>query len=474
MEYVIKGYDSLALRYFEEIAAIPRVSYYEREITDYIEAFARIHGLEYYRDEANNILITKKGTVGRESEEVLMLQAHTDMVGEKNADSTHDLLRDGIHLVQEGNILHADGTTLGADDGFGVALMLAVLAAGEDHPPLECLFTATEETGLVGAMQFDYSRVRAKNLVNLDSAEEQDIIIGCCGGHRNNLQLPVCAESCDGMGIAISVSGLCGGHSGEDIHRGRANAIALLQRLIARVAREMPVRIATICGGSRENVIPRESYALICVTDTARAMALLQEECEQCRAACKAEEDAGLCFVLSLAPFDTLLAEEDTARILHLLRIPHGVLAFREGGEMPHLSRNLASVRVASGKVTVALSTRCSQTAALTQSDADIMEFGARVGAEFVPINSYCGWESDEGIDIVHKWRDAYRSVTGASMRVTVIHAGLECGVICGNVPGMEAIAIGCNIHNLHSPDECMELDSFVRVEETLRAFLAK
>ncbi len=474
MEYVIKGYDSTALRYFEELSAIPRVSYHEKEITDYIEAFARRAGLDFYRDGANNILVTKAGTRGREGEDVLMLQAHTDMVGEKNADSTHDLLRDGIRLVQKGNILHADGTTLGADDGFGVALMLAVLAECEDHPPLECLFTATEETGLVGATQFDYSRVRARKLVNLDSAEERDIIVGCCGGHRNNIECDVTEEKIDGMGISIAVSGLCGGHSGEDIHRGRANAIAILHRLIARVAREMPVRIAEMCGGGRENVIPRESFALISVPDTARAMALLQEECEACRADCRAEEDAGLCFLLSLSPFTSLLSEEDTARVLHLLSIPHGVLVWREEGKAAHLSRNLANVRLENGRVKIKLSARCPQKQLLEESDDVAKAFAEQVGACFLPINTYCGWESDENSDLVREWRDAYRRVTGEEMRVTVIHAGLECGVICGSVPGMDAIAIGCNIHDLHSPDECMELDSFVRVEQTLRAFLKK
>ena len=474
MAYVIKGYDSSALRYFEEIASIPRTSGHEEQIASYIEAFAGRMGLACYRDEVNNVFITKAGTRGREHEDALMLQAHTDMVGEKNTDSTHDLLRDGIRLVQKGNLLHADGTTLGADDGFGVALMLALLAECEDHPPLECLFTTSEETGLCGAVRFDYSRVRAKKLINLDSAEEQDIIIGCCGGYRNNMECDVAWEAASGMGISISVSGLCGGHSGEDIHRGRANALALLQRLVARVHREMPVRLARIGGGSRENVIPREASALISVADTARAMELLQAECEACRADCRAAEDAGLCFLLALAPFDALMKETDTARVLHLLSIPHGVLQWREEGKSAYLSRNLASICVKGSTVTVALSTRCSKTASLDESDADITAFAAQVGARFVPINTYCGWESDETIDLVREWRDAYRTVTGEEMRVTVIHAGLECGVICGSVKGMDAIAIGCNIHNLHSPDECMELDSFVRVEKTLRTYLAK
>ena len=473
MEYVIKGYDSLALRYFEEISAIPRVSYHEQEIADYIEAFAKARGLASYRDAANNVLITKAGTKGRENEDVLMLQSHTDMVGEKSADSTCDLLRDPIRLVQEGNILRADGTTLGADDGFGVALMLAVLDACEDHPPIECLFTATEETGLVGASLFDYGRIRARRMVNLDSAEETDIIIGCCGGHRNSLVLHVTAEPSDGEGIAISVSGLCGGHSGEDIHRGRANAIAILRRLIACVAASMPVRIAGIEGGSRENVIPREASALIAVEDVAGAMALLQEACERERAACHCEEDAELCFVCALAPYTSLLPTEDSARVLSLLGVPHGVLTWREEGRSAHLSRNLAKVTLNGGEVVVTLSTRCSISETLHACDEALAAFAKEQGARLVPINTYCGWESDEHIDLVREWRDAYRSVTGEEMRVTVIHAGLECGVICGSVPHMDAIAIGCNIYDLHSPDERMELDSFMRVEQTLLAFLA-
>ena len=473
MAYVIKGYDSAALRFFEEFSAIPHVSYHEREIVDYIEAFARARGLAYYRDEANNILVTKPGTTGRENEDVLMLQAHTDMVGEKTAESTHDLLREGIRLVQQGNLLRADGTTLGADDGMGVALMLAVLDECEDHPPLECLFTATEETGLEGAMRFDYSRIRARNLVNLDSAEETDIIIGCCGGHRTNIALPVTASEVEGEGIAIAISGLCGGHSGEDIHRGRANALVMMQHLLSAVSSEMPLRIASIEGGTKENVIPRAASARIFVADIDRAMLILQEACERERAACLAEEDAGLTFVLSRTPFDTLLSDADTARILRLLSIPHGVLVWRREGVFAETSRNLARVCIKEGELRVALSTRSLLTDALNESDAVLAAFAKEVGAT-IATSGYYGWESDENASIVQRWRDAYRSVTGKEMRVTPIHAGLECGVICNGVGNMDAIAIGCNIHNLHSPDECMELDSFLRVEATLRAFLAK
>lgn len=474
MKYVIDGYDSSALRFFEEIAAIPRVSFHEKEIADYIEAFARQRGLDVYRDAANNVLVKKQGTSGREGEDTILLQAHTDMVGEKRADSTHDLLREGIRLLQEGSLLRADGTTLGADDGFGVALMLSVLAEGRDHPPLECLFTATEETGLVGASQFDYSRVRAVQLVNLDSSEEADIVIGCCGGHHSHVECDLTVESTAGMGIAITVSGLCGGHSGEDIHRGRANAITVMQRLVSRVQREMPLRIADVCCEGRSNVIPRACSALIAVEDTARAMMLLQEECEACRADCVAKEDAGLCFVLSLAPYTALITEADSARLWQLLTLPQGVLVWRDEAEkVPFLSCNIGSVSVQDGRALLVLSTRCSQNEVLDARDAEMAAFAERLGARLVPISAYGGWESGEEIDLVRRWRDAYRRVTGGEMHVTVIHAGLECGVICAALPGMDAISVGCNIRNLHSPDECMDLDSFARVERTLYAFLA-
>lgn len=473
MEYVISGYDCAALRYFEQISAIPRASGNEGAVADYIERFAAARGLSCTRDKAHNLLVRKEATKGRESEPVVMLQAHTDMVTEKNGETVHDFSRDGLRLVQKGNVLCADGTTLGADDGFGVAIMLAVLDECESHPALECLFTAAEEIGLCGAMAFDYSQCHARYMINLDSAEERDVIVGCCGGVRSDLRLPIAPLTLSGEGLRLTVSGLSGGHSGEDIHRGRGNALVILQKLLAGLSERMSLRLSEMSGGGKDNAIAREGTALFAVEDIEEAMAYLADACEQIRTECQAPEDAGLSFLLTREPYDTLLSREETKAVLYLLGVESGVLKWRVPHVQAQNSRNVARIVFDEKSVKISLSTRSPQSEVLDQSCADLEKYAARVGATATHRNPYPGWESDEDGALVRAWRNAYAHTVGKELRVTVIHAGLECGVICNGVKGLDAIAIGCDIHDLHSPDECMELDSFVRIMDTLTAFLA-
>ena len=222
---IIRGVKNEApFKYFEEISKIPRASGNEAEIANYLVEFAKNLGLSYYKDDANNVLIVKNASAGRENDEPIMLQAHTDMVAEKNVATVHDFKSDPIKLIQEGNVLRADGTTLGADDGFGVAIIMAMLAEKEiSTPKVECLFTSSEEIGLVGASKFDYSKIESRRIINLDSAEEDTVIIGCCGGIRTELTLPVTFENGNFKGYKLTIGGLCGGHSGEDIDKGRLN-----------------------------------------------------------------------------------------------------------------------------------------------------------------------------------------------------------------------------------------------------------
>ena len=236
--------NQLPFYYFEQISKIPRSSGNEKGIVEYIKNIAIENGLEYYMDQGDNILVKKKGSVGRENEDTIMLQAHTDMVAEKNNNTVHSFETDPITLIQEGNILRARGTTLGADDGFGVAIMLAMLTSKDlSTPPLECLFTASEEIGLVGAGKFDYSKISAKRMINLDSAEENTVIIGCCGGVRTEMTIPADYVSTQKNGIKLTIGGLCGGHSGEDIDKGRKNANIVMGAILSEVNKEIPIQV---------------------------------------------------------------------------------------------------------------------------------------------------------------------------------------------------------------------------------------
>ena len=465
---------SASLRFFEEISAIPRPSYHEREIADYIEKFAQERGLSCYRDKENNVLVKKPATLGRENEPAVLLQAHTDMVAEKHLHVVHDFLHDGIELIREGDRLFANGTTLGADDGFGVAIMLAVLdGEAASHPALECLFTAAEEVGLLGAERFDYSHITAKYMLNLDSAEEDTVIVGCCGGMRSKLTLPATFERVTGEGNTLSLGGLSGGHSGEDIHRNRLNANVLMGKLLAALREHTPFRLVEMTGGDKSNSIPRDCTATLLPDDSDAARAFLEGAGALARSFIIAKEDEGLTVKAEAAPVARALSYPDTDRVLRVLEIPNGVLRMRsETPIMPEVSRNLASVRTHEDCVVVNLCSRspredrldeiCRQEQALAKSVCGIRN----------EVSRYPGWVSDMNAPLVHAWQNALMSVTGKGAEPTLIHAGLETGIITNAVPGLEAISVGCDLHDLHTPFETMEISSFLRISKTVVEFL--
>ena len=474
MHYLVNDIEPLApFHYFEEISAIPRPPLKEARIADYLEDFAKAHGLWCYRDKAYNVLIRKPASSDMCDAPTVLLQAHTDMVCEKRPDVTHDFDTEGLELRRDGNRLFANGTTLGADDGFGVAVMLAVLADGTlSHPPLECLFTSAEEIGLVGASQFDYGLLRARYMLNLDSSEEDTVIVGCCGGLRAQMTLPVSLHALKGRGLTVTVGGLCGGHSGEDIHRGRRNANVEMGKLLQVLAEMTEMRLVHLHGGDKSNAIPRDCVAIVWVRDdvaeafAAKASAMLAE-------AVTAKEDQGAFVRVEQCAVDTALSLEDTAKVLSVLSLPDGVLAWRKTPPiMPDTSRNLASVRTHGDKIVFTTFSRSPRVAPLESSRAEQERLAAALGAEMSYADPYPGWESATDAPLVKRWQEAYRRVSGLETTPTLIHAGLETGLICNAVAGLEAIAVGCNIHNLHAPIETMELDSFARIYCVVTEFL--
>lgn len=456
--------------FFEEISKIPRASRNEREIAQYLVDFANRLGLYSYRDDENNVLIVKNATQGRENEGSIMLQAHTDMVAEKNNATKHDFSKDPIELIQEGNILRANGTTLGADDGFGVACMMAVL---EDKtlsaPRLECLFTSSEEIGLVGASTFDFSRIQAKNMINLDSAEEDTVIIGCCGGVRTEMKIPVCVEKGSFDGYKITIGGLCGGHSGEDINRNRLNSHVLMGMLLKEIGKRASVRISSIFGGDKDNAIPRENETVI-VTDKEIDLSFLNDFA---RGMIKAREDEGLFVNVEKITTSEAFSENDTAKILDVLSTPNGVLFYRtEPPILPETSRNLARVITGENYVDICFSSRSYLEHRLDESLSTLDKIAKRNGGTTYHHERYPGWASDKDIPLVKNWQRAFEIVSGKKTEPTLIHAGLECGIITQKVPGLEAISVGCNVHDLHTPRETMEIDSMDKIYDTLVTFL--
>lgn len=458
------------LDFFREISAIPRASGNEAGIARYLTDFAAERGLFCLVDDQNTVLIRKDGSRGRENEPALLLEAHTDMVAEQNSGTNHDFEREGISLVFEGNILRADGTTLGADDGFGVAIMLSVLSDESlSHPPLECLFTVSEETGMIGALSFDYSNITARRMVNLDSAGEREVITGCCGGMRHDLTLPVSFETVEGDFYTLSLGGLFGGHSGEDIHKGRLNAHVVMGKLLAALRKTAELRLSFLCGGDKDNAIPRECEARFAVPRGEAVEARLPELLSLAKSLVCAPEDAGLTLTLSKSAPEPVMSLTDTERVLAVLALPNGVFEWNAAmPSLPEVSRNLARIRTEAGAVSVGFSSRSPSAEKIGALRAALDTFAGRAGGHVRHYAAYPGWENPENAPIVQRWQEAYRTVTGKECVPTVIHAGLECGVISAALPGLEAVSVGCNIYDLHTPRERMELDSFERIFRTL------
>ncbi len=464
MEYVIKGYHPESVfRFFEEISAIPRGSYNESAIADYLVEFAKTRGLEYYRDQLNNVLIKAPAAQGCEGSPTLMLQGHTDMVCEKNNDVKHDFLCDPLELYVDGDLLRARGTTLGADNGVAVAAMLALLDGEvKEHPAYECLFTASEEVGLDGATGFDYTRISARHMVNMDSEGLGIVTAGCAGGTRSDLSLSVRTEPFCGTALRVNLSGLIGGHSGENINCGRANANKLMGRILAALLPICDVRIVSIAGGSKDNAIPRECEVVLAVPDADIAMEKVESIASEI--ACElVADDRGFCVTCeNTEPEGMMLSRDDTARVVAVLAcVPNGIMEMnREAKGMVEFSRNLGVVRFDGKQVSFVFASRSAMESRLDASTRELDMLAKIIGAETRHYNRYPGWNYAPASEVRDAYLDAYRRVTGKDAVVNVIHAGLECGIIYTNVPGMDVISVGPNIHDLHSPDESLELSS--------------
>ncbi len=465
MEYVIKGRRPASLfRFLEEISAIPRGSYNEEGIADYLIAFARERGLDVYRDQFHNVLIKRPATEDRVGEAPILLQGHTDMVCEKDADSTHDFTKDSLRLWVDGEMLRATGTTLGADNGVAVAIMLSLLD-GEipSHPPIECLFTSAEEVGMDGARGFDYSRIAARRMVNLDSEALGMITCGCVGGERAELRMPFHAVNAEGQVLRVSIGGLQGGHSGENIHCGRANANKLMGRLLSTLAQEeKDFHLISVTGGSKENAIPRECEALIAVEDPERADAILTEVAEAI--ACElVEDDRGFSVTVETADEEpVMMSREDTVRAVAILCCPaNGVLAMsRDVDGLVEYSRNLGVVRTEAEEMIVTFSSRSAMESRLDASAAELNALAALTNSTVTYYHRYPGWIFSKESPLRDAYSKAFLACTGRKAEIKLLHAGLECGVIKANIPDMDIIAIGPALFDLHSPNERLDLSS--------------
>jgi dipeptidase D len=457
-------------RHFDQILTIPRGSGEEARMRKHVIAVAERSGLEFQTDTTGNVVVRKPGTAGRESAPVTVLQSHLDMVNEKNSDVTHDFSRDALTPKRDGEYLTAEGTTLGSDNGIGVAAMLALMEATDiPHGPLELLFTVDEETGLTGASNLDGDMLQGRRLLNLDSEEEGALYVGCAGGADSNLTVSLDSDPTPSGTVALSLTlhGLKGGHSGIDIILQRGNAVQLLARKLYAVSREVPLHLYRIEGGNKHNAIPREAAASIVVpaADKDKVDDLLNSQFEAVSTEfAPAEPHMGFESTETEAPA-TVWTGACTATVLRLLIcLPHGILGMSY--DIPGLvetSTNLATVVVRDATLVIGMSSRSSTPSALTALRERIRALGELAGAAVEEGNGYPGWKPNLESELLKVLTEMYTKHSGSKPEIKAIHAGLECGIIGEKAPGMDMISFGPQIEFPHSPDERVHIESVGR-----------
>ena len=476
MPVVNSNIASLMFHYFEEISAIPRGSGNEKGIADHLVAFAEERGLWCYRDEANNVFIKKAATAGREKDAPVLLQGHTDMVCEKLPEVKHDFLVDPLKLYVENGWLKAKGTTLGADDGVAVAAMMAILdGAVASHPALECLFTTSEETGMDGAVAFDFSLVSARRLLNLDSADEALVVCGCAGGVRSEILLNGAKTPAEGKTVAITVSGLCGGHSGEDIHLGLANANRLVARILLALSAELDLRICSVNGGSKDNAIPRDCTATVVIGDVDRAFEMVYAEAE--RISCElADADSGFSCSICICDDEVAFDADFSARLLAAVsNAPCGVIEMsRDADGLVEWSSNLGVIATDENGVSLTFQSRSTMEARLDHITRVIEALAKACGGSARHHGRYSGWNYEKNSPLRDRYISAYRELFGGEAKPVIIHAGLECGLIRAKIPDMDMISIGPENIGLHSPSERLNIASAERFWQLLEKILSE
>lgn len=457
----------LLWKHFDEIRKIPHCSKHEDKIRNYILDFAKQHGLKSKTDKPGNVVISKPASSGMEDRPVVILQSHMDMVCEKNSDVDHDFTKDSIKLKLKGDILTADGTTLGADDGIGVATTLAIL---EDktlkHGSVEALFTVDEETGLTGAFALKSDMLTGKIMFNIDSEDFGVITVGCAGGGDSKISLPLKTQPTVGnvVSMLIKISGLRGGHSGVDAHEQRGNAVKLLARILWKTSQNHDFYLTDIKGGDKHNAIPRESNTKVSIssTDKNKFISDLKAEEKDILEEIKPIDPNFKMEIEDIEKLDTALGKDSQVKLLNLLHgLPHGV--DKMSYDIPGLvetSTNLATVSLDGNNALIGLSSRSSIMSALQDFRDRIHAIATLSGAKVTEETPYPGWKPNLKSNLLALSKKIFKEMYGEEPTVEAIHAGLECGIIGEKFPGMDMISIGPTIKYPHSPEEQVHIST--------------
>ncbi len=454
-------------KYFYELTQIPRPSKHEEKVRQYVVEFGKEHGLETIVDEVGNVIIRKLATPGMENRKGVILQSHLDMVPQKNEDTNHDFTKDPLKPYVDGDWVKAEGTTLGADNGIGVAATLAILASKDlKHGPVEGLFTIDEETGMTGAFELQSGVIKGDILLNMDSEDEGELYIGCAGGTNANATF-IYHEVAAPAGVSafkLTVKGLKGGHSGLDIPLGRGNSNKILTRLMWVAERKFGLRLSSIDGGSLRNAIPRESFAIIGIPEANKDgfLSYVKELTEIVQKELLAVEPDLTILVDPIAIPSTWIDEKTQQNLLNAIyACPNGVI--RMSNEMPGLvetSTNLAIVKSANGEIKIQCLLRSSVDSAKFDLEQMIQSVFELAGATIVFDGQYQGWKPNPGSAILKVMQDVYQKKFGKVPEIRAIHAGLECGILGGAYPNWDMISFGPTIRFPHSPDEKVNIST--------------
>ena len=465
-------------KWFYEISQVPRGSGNERAISDFLVKFAKDRNLEVHQDKAMNVIIKKPGTAGYEKSPTVIIQGHMDMVCEKDASSNHDFLKDPIKFVVKGEMLYADKTTLGGDDGIAVAYALTVLDSKDiPHPPLEVLITTEEETGMGGAMALTDEHLQGTRLLNIDSEEEGVFLVSCAGGANIHVFFDIKKEAAKGKFLKITVGGLLGGHSGIEINKQRANSIKLLGRILYNIKQNEKINIVEISGGSKHNAIAKDAYAVIAAENTEAVLKIVEKMTADFKNEYRAVDK-----LLTVTANETqnpsgqMFTKELTLNLIDFMAsIPNGVQYMSmEIQGLVQTSLNNGVLEEIDGRIKFTTSVRSSVKSALDEI-VDVLRIQAeRCGAEFKKVSEYPAWEYSPDSPVRDAAVNVYKKLNNKEPLITAIHAGLECGLLKKTLPKVDAISFGPNLYDVHTPNEHMEIASVERVWKFLLAYLAE
>lgn len=459
--------------YFEEISRIPRPSYKEKKISDYLAGFAKEHQLEYYQDDLYNIVMIAPATAGYENEEPMILQGHMDMVCEKEPGVEIDFENDGLTLTVEGDYVTAKGTTLGGDDGIAIAFALAILDSPEiAHPRLEVIITVSEEVGMEGATGIDLSMLKGHKLLNLDSEVEGIMTVSCAGGNSSICHVPVNYERTEGVQLALTVKGLKGGHSGVEIDKGRANSNLVMGRLLLALDQtDAGCAIAKLSGGAKQNAIPRETHAVIVTSQEKKDMviACLQETIDQIKNE-YATPDPGLTLDITeqgSGAVQALSADSAKTVLMVINNLPGGIQSMSVNIEgLVETSLNMGILELNEKELHMQFAVRSSVGSARDALTARIRNLVEYVGGKLEVTGVYPAWEYKKDSVLREDAARIYEQMYGKAPRIEAIHAGLECGILAGKIEDLDGISIGPDMLGIHTFEEKLSISSAKRVYE--------